>query len=158
LIECVDTLVTGLTSLDVQTLPIYRPNLITPEDLPVLQRAGVVGDLALHLVVASDDPDTPDQAPPSPERELVAHVKNLIVGATPQDFIRVAERVRHGSSDGLGVIVLAVGAWKAPILTTAVRMRAVNELITDLETAMAICRHVNLTLPEKHRQAAAIRA
>jgi DNA-binding transcriptional regulator LsrR (DeoR family) len=158
LIECVDTLVTGLTSLDVQTLPIYRPNLITPEDLPVLQRAGVVGDLALHLVVASDDPDTPDQAPPSPERELVAHVNNLIVGATPQDFIRVAERVRHGSSDGLGVIVLAVGAWKAPILTTAVRMRAVNELITDLETAMAICRHVNLTLPEKHRQAAAIRA
>jgi DNA-binding transcriptional regulator LsrR (DeoR family) len=158
LIECVDTLITGLTSLDVQTLPIYRPNLITPEDLPVLQRAGVVGDLALHLVVASDDPDTPDSSPPSPERELVAHVNNLIVGATPQDFICVAERVRHGTSDGLGVIVLAVGAWKAPILTTAIRMRAVNELITDLETALAICSHVHLALPEKHQQTASARA
>src|SRR5205823_2212932 len=54
-IERVDTLITGLTSIDVETLPTYRPGLITVDDLPVLQRAGVVGDLALHLVVEPGD-------------------------------------------------------------------------------------------------------
>jgi len=144
LIEQVDTLVTGLTSLDVQTLPIYRPGLITPEDLPVLQRAGVVGDLALHLLVEQDGAGEPTDSASSPERELVAHINDLIVGASPQDFIRVAERVRSGQVNGLGVVVLAVGAWKARILTTAIRLRAVNELITDLETALAIGRHVGI--------------
>jgi DNA-binding transcriptional regulator LsrR (DeoR family) len=141
LMNQVDTLITGLTSLDVQTLPIYRPNLITPEDLPVLQRAGVVGDLALHLLV---EPGEPSDATLSEERMLVNSINDLIVGATPRDFIHVAERVRQGQANGLGVVVLAVGAWKARILTTAIRLRAVNELITDLETAIAIGKHVGI--------------
>ena len=41
-------------------------------------------------------------------------------------------------------MVIAVGAWKAQILTTAIRMRAVNELITDLETAHAIGRELGI--------------
>src|SRR5688572_10773202 len=57
LLDQVDTLVTGLSSIDVDILPIYRPNLITQEDIPVLERAGVVGDLALHLVVESEQAD-----------------------------------------------------------------------------------------------------
>lgn len=142
MIEQVDTLVTGLTSLDVQTLPTYRPNLITPDDLPVLQRAGVVGDLALHLVVAHGSGTEP--ADKSPEQQLVEEINDLIVGASPSDFIRVAERHRHGDLNGLGVVVLAVGAWKAKILTTAIRLRAVNELITDLETAHAIARELGI--------------
>lgn len=141
LMDQVDTLVTGLTSLDVQTLPIYRPNLITPEDLPVLQRAGVVGDLALHLLV---EPGEQADAGTSEERKLVDSINDLIVGATPDDFICVAERVRRAQADGLGVVVLAVGTWKARILTTAIRLRAVNELITDLETAIAIGKHVGI--------------
>lgn len=147
LIEQVDTLVTGLTSLDVQTLPIYRPGLITPEDLPILQRAGVVGDLALHLLVEPNGPRALSDGSPSPERELVENINDLIVGASPQDFLRVAERVRRGEADGLGVVVLAAGAWKARILTTAIRLRAVNELITDLETALAIGRHLGIEMP-----------
>lgn len=142
LMEQVDTLVTGLTSLDVQTLPIYRPNLITPEDLPLLQQVGVVGDLALHLLVDLDAAKTESLE----ERELVASINDLIVGATPNDFIRVAERTRTGETRGLGVVVLGVGAWKARILTTAIHLRAVNELITDLETALAIGRHVGIDI------------
>lgn len=151
LIEQVDTLVTGLTSLDVQTLPIYRPGLITPADLPVLQRAGVEGDLALHLLVSPNEqpPDARGNGPfhRSAERELVAGINDLIVGASPEDFIRVADRARRASSPqsaGLGVVVLAAGAWKARILITAIRLRAVNELITDLETAVAIGRHAGI--------------
>lgn len=147
LMEQVDTIVTGLTSLDVETLPIYRPNLITPEDIPVLQRAGVVGDLALHLIVSED------AAPESPERALVAKINDLIVGASPADFVRVAERTRRGESRGLGVVVLAVGPWKAEILTTAIRLGAVNELITDLETAFAIGRCAGIKWEGKAAQA-----
>jgi len=134
----VDTIVTGLTSLDVETLPTYRPYLITPEDIPVLERAGVVGDLALHLIVSEDAPRS------TPERELVAKINDLIVGASPSDFIRLAERTRTGQGRGLGVVVLAVGPWKAEILTTAIRLGAVNELITDLETALAIGRYAGI--------------
>ncbi len=141
-LDQVDTLVTGLTSLDVQTLPTYRPGLITPADLPALQRAGVVGDLALHLIV---DPDSAADAD-SVDGRLVEEINDLIVGASPQDFIRVAERTRHGETAGLGVVVIAVGGWKAHILTTAIRIGAVNELITDLETALAIGTHVGLSL------------
>jgi DNA-binding transcriptional regulator LsrR (DeoR family) len=151
LIEQVDTLVTGLTSLDVETLPIYRPNLITPDDLPILHRAGVVGDLALHLLVEQEGTDSR----PSAERELVENVNDLIVGASPRDFIRVAERARRGESKGLGVVVLASGAWKARILTTAIRLGAVNELITDLETALAIGRHAGIERKMKHHLAGA---
>lgn len=153
-IEQVDTLVTGLTSLDVQTLPIYRPHLITEADLPILERAGVVGDLGLHLLVAQDDTAaSPQDGCDSPERALVEDINDLIVGASPRDFLRVAEQARGGSSGGLGVIVLAVGAWKARILTTAIRLRAVNELITDLETALAICRYVGIEMsPDKAMQ------
>lgn len=143
-IEQMDTLVTGLTSLDVLTLPTYRPNLITPEDLPVLQRAGVVGDLGLHLLVESE-PDTEEC--PSSACELVKSINGLIVGAAPQDFVSVAERARRGEAQGPGVMVVASGPWKARILTTAICLRAVNELITDLETALAICRHVGIKLP-----------
>lgn len=141
LLDHVDTLVTGLTSLDVDTLPVYRPNLITTDDLPVLQRAGVVGDLALHMLVERNGDAT---AQDSPEQKLVQEINDLIVGAAPADFIRVAERARRGETSGLGVIVLAVGAWKARILTTAIRLRAVNELVTDLETALAIGKHVGI--------------
>jgi DNA-binding transcriptional regulator LsrR (DeoR family) len=142
LIEQVDTLVTGLTSLDVETLPTYRPNLITPEDIPVLQRAGVVGDLALHLIVSEDA--SADAGKASPERELVSRINDLIVGASPADFIRVAAKTRSGETRGLGVVVLAVGPWKAEILATAIRLGAVNELITDLETALAIGRYAGV--------------
>jgi DNA-binding transcriptional regulator LsrR (DeoR family) len=139
MIEQVDTLVTGLTSLDVQTLPTYRPGLITPEDLPILQRAGVVGDLALHMVTADGNGANKERVL---ESELVQDINDLIVGASPKDFVRVAEGSRSGG--GLGVMVIAVGAWKAKILTTAIRMRAVNELITDLETAHAIGRELGI--------------
>jgi DNA-binding transcriptional regulator LsrR (DeoR family) len=141
-IDQVDTLVTGLTSLDVQTLPIYRPNLITPDDLPVLQEAGVVGDLALHMVAEPRERD--GRAPHSTENSLVDSINDLIVGASPRDFIRVAERARARESTGPGVVVLASGPWKARILTIAIRMRAVNELITDLETAHAIAREAGI--------------
>jgi DNA-binding transcriptional regulator LsrR (DeoR family) len=144
LMNHVDTLVTGLTSLDVQTLPTYRPGLITPEDLPVLERAGVVGDLALHMIVAEDDSAAQAQST-AEDRGLVESINDLIVGASPKDFIRVAERARRGESQGLGVVVLASGPWKARILTTAIRLRAVNELITDLETALAIGRHLGIS-------------
>jgi DNA-binding transcriptional regulator LsrR (DeoR family) len=143
LIHQVDTLITGLTSLDVQTLPIYRPNLITPEDLPVLQQAGVLGDLALHLVVAPESSESPEETAAS-QQSVVKTINDLIVGASPKDFIRVADRARSGEGRGLGVIVLAVGAWKARILTTAIRMGAVNELVTDLETAHAIGRELGI--------------
>ncbi len=147
LMEQVDTLVTGLTSLDVETLPIYRPKLITTEDIPVLQQAGVVGDLALHLIVSEDGgPESENTGKPSPERELVAKINDLIVGASPRDFIRVAEKTRTGETRGLGVIVLAAGPWKAQILTTAIRLGAVNELITDLETALAIARYTGIEM------------
>ena len=147
LVEQVDTLVTGLTSLDVETLPIYRPNLITPEDIPVLQRAGVVGDLALHLIVSENSGSQHSALSTrhsTPERQLVAKINDLIVGASPRDFIRVAARSRAGESRGLGVLVLAAGPWKAQILTTAIRLGAVNELITDLETAIAIGRYAGV--------------
>jgi len=142
LMSRVDTLVTGLTSLNVDTLPTYRPNLITTEDIPVLERAGVDGDLALHLIVSENagDAAVTEKSVMSPERELVAKINNLIVGASPADFIRVAEKTRKGESNGLGVVVLAAGPWKAQTLITAIRLGAVNELITDLETAMAIGR------------------
>jgi DNA-binding transcriptional regulator LsrR (DeoR family) len=143
LIHQVDTLITGLTSLDVQTLPIYRPNLITPDDLPVLQQAGVLGDLALHLVVAPEGNNSSNAAS-APQRSVVDTINDLIVGASPKDFIRVADRARSGEGRGLGVIVLAVGVWKARILTTAIRMGAVNELVTDLETAHAIGRELGI--------------
>lgn len=143
LIHQVDTLITGLTSLDVQTLPIYRPNLITPDDLPVLQQAGVLGDLALHLVVAPENSEPPEETAAS-QQSVVKTINDLIVGASPKDFIRVADRARSGEGRGLGVIVLAVGAWKARILTTAIRMGAVNELVTDLETAHAIGRELGI--------------
>ena len=139
LMRQVDTLVTGLSSIDVEILPIYRPHLITQEDIPVLERAGVVGDLALHLIVDSDEMDRR-----SPERQLVETINSLIVGASPADFVRVADSTRSGHSKGLGVVVLSVGVWKARILTTAIRMGAVNELITDLDTALAIARHVGV--------------
>jgi hypothetical protein len=142
LIEHVDTLVTGLSSIDVQTLPIYRPGLITPEDLPVLEAAGVVGDLALHLVV---DPSE-IAAPPEAAVRLVENINDLIVGASPADFLRVAENSRAGNSNGLGVIVVAAGTWKSRILSTAIRSGAVNELITDLDTALAIGRHAGADL------------
>ncbi len=142
-----DTLVTGLTSLDVQTLPTYRPNLITPDDLPALEAAGVVGDLALHLIVEPGDDSTPPQEVSQP----VAEINNLIVGASPADFVRLASTTRTGETNGLGVMVIAVGPRKARILTAAIRMGAVNELVTDLETALAIGRHVGLSLSVKPR-------
>ena len=144
LMRQVDTLVTGLSSIDVEILPIYRPHLITQEDIPVLERAGVVGDLALHLIVEADSMDRR-----SPERQLVETINSLIVGATPADFIRVAERARREDAPGLGVVVLSVGVWKARILTTAIRMGAVNELITDLDTALAIARLVGVHIPTR---------
>jgi len=156
LMSQVDTLVTGLTSLDVDTLPAYRPNLITPEDIPVLERAGVVGDLALHLIVSENagEASAAEKTETTPERELVAKINNLIVGASPTDFIRVAERTRKGESRGLGVVVLAAGPWKAQTLITAIRLGAVNELITDLETAVAIGRLAGIenVLDPKNRQ------
>ncbi|HSV72149.1 MAG TPA: sugar-binding domain-containing protein [Chthonomonadales bacterium] len=144
LIERMDTLITGLTSLDVQTLPAYRPGLITTEDLPALQRAGVVGDLALHLLVDGDHrrPETEEAA--GSDEGLVAAINDLIVGASPADFVRVAERARSGEREGLGVVVLAAGPWKARILATAMKLRAVNELITDFDTARALCDHLGL--------------
>ncbi len=142
LIEQVDTLVTGLSSIDVQTLPIYRPGLITPEDLPVLEAAGVVGDLALHLVVDPSEIAAPTEA----AVRLVESINDLIVGASPADFLRVAENSRAGDSNGLGVIVVAAGTWKSRILSTAIRSGAVNELITDLDTALAIGRHAGADL------------
>ncbi len=141
LIEQVDTIVTGMSSIDVETLPIYRPNLITPNDVEVLERAGVVGDLALHLVVE----DAPVKR--SEEESLVHSINGLIVGASPADFIRIAERARSSGASGLGVVVLSVGAWKARILSTAIRLRAVNELITDLETALAVGKHAGISFP-----------
>jgi DNA-binding transcriptional regulator LsrR (DeoR family) len=146
----VDTLVTGLSSIDVDILPVYRPHLITQEDIPILQRAGVVGDLALHLIVESEEMDRN-----SPERQLVETINSLIVGAEPSDFVKVAERARKADSEGLGVVVLSVGAWKARILTTAIRMGAVTELITDMDTALAIARHVGVHVPSR---ASAMRA
>jgi len=144
LIDRVDTLITGLTSIDVQTLQIYRPGLITKEDLPALERAGVVGDLALHLLVDGDHAGPAGAATATRDRELVAEINDLIVGASPADFVRVAERVRSGERAGLGVVVLAAGPWKARILVAAMKLRAVNQLITDLETARALCRHLGL--------------
>jgi DNA-binding transcriptional regulator LsrR (DeoR family) len=138
----VDTVVTGLSSIDVQTLPTYRPNLITESDLPVLEAAGVVGDLALHLIA---EPHEGGTAPPEALR-LVESINDLIVGASPADFVRVAERARSSETAGLGVVVLSVGAWKARILSAAIRMRAVNELITDLDTALAIGKNEGLDL------------
>lgn len=137
----VDTVITGLSSLDVRTLPTYRPGLITQDDLPALEAAGVVGDLALHLVVESRPAEDT-----SPERSLVDSLNDLIVGASPGDFIRIADQSRGADAAGLGVVVLAAGSWKARILTTAIRMGAVNELITDLDTALAIGQHVGLRL------------
>jgi hypothetical protein len=144
----VDTLVTGLSSIDVEILPIYRPNLITQQDIPILEKAGVVGDLALHLIVESEASDRK-----SPERRLVETINSLIVGADPSDFVQVAERAREKDSRGLGVLVLSVGVWKARILTTAIRMGAVTELITDLDTALAIARHVGVHIPTRTRAA-----
>jgi DNA-binding transcriptional regulator LsrR (DeoR family) len=141
LLDNVDTLVTGLTSLDVETLPIYRPHLITPKDIPVLQRAGVQGDIALNLVVAPEDGDAGGA---TPERRLVEDINDLIVGASPGDFQQVAERARRPGATGLGVVVLSAGAWKAGILTTAIRMGVVNELVTDLETAYAIADELGI--------------
>src|SRR5205823_2642943 len=105
-------------------------------------------DLALHLIVESDDTDRR-----SPEGQLVETINSLIVGASPADFIGVAERARQESSTGLGVVVLSVGGWKARILTTAIRMGAVNELITDLDTALAIARHVGVHVPTRAQTA-----
>ena len=144
LMDQVDTLVTGLSSIDVDILPVYRPHLITQEDIPILQRAGVVGDLALHLIVESEEMDRN-----SPERQLVETINSLIVGAEPSDFVKVADRARRADSQGLGVVVLSVGAWKARILTTAIRMGAVTELITDMDTALAIARHVGVHVPSR---------
>ena len=148
LLDQVDTLITGLSSIDVDILPIYRPNLITQEDIPVLERAGVVGDLALHLVVESESADKR-----APERQLVETINSLIVGAGPADFVQAAERAREENAPGLGVVVLSVGVWKARILTTAIRMGAVNELITDLDTALAIARHVGVHIPTRSQTA-----
>lgn len=144
LLHQVDTLVTGLSAIDVDILPIYRPNLITQEDIPILERAGVVGDLALHLIVESEQADRQ-----TPEGQLVETINSLIVGAEPVDFVRVAARARQSNNAGLGVMVLSVGAWKARILTTAIRMGAVTELITDLDTAIAIARHVGVHIPAR---------
>lgn len=144
LIDQMDTLVTGLSSIDVDTLPTYRPNLITPDDVAALERAGVVGDLALHLLIedaASDSADSEEQA-------LVDSINDLIVGASPRNFIDIAERSRTENAQGPGVLVVSVGAWKARILTAAIRMRAVNELITDLETAQAIARHAGIQIAD----------
>src|SRR5262249_14271795 len=143
--EQVDTLVTGLSSIDVQTLPIYRPGLITEADLPVLEAAGVVGDLALHLIVEPSEV----AAPPRNSVQLVENVNDLIVGASPSDFLRVANQRREGRSDGLGVVVVAAGTWKSRILSTAIRLGAVNELITDLDTAMAIGRHAGADMAHR---------
>ncbi len=140
-----DTLITGLTSLDVRTLPTYRPGLITEDDIPALQRAGVVGDLALHLVVQPTVGHSPSEITGG---ELVNNINDLIVGASPKDIVRVAERHRNGETNGIGVLVLAVGAWKARILTTAIQMGAVNELITDLDTAHSIAKLLGISLPQ----------
>jgi DNA-binding transcriptional regulator LsrR (DeoR family) len=134
MIAQMDTLISGLSSLDVSTLPIYRPDLITEQDIGSLQRSGVVGDLGLHLVV---DPDHVGEGDGAAGAKLVDEINNLIVGASPEEFVRVADRARNGNG-GLGVVVLASGAWKARILLAAIRMGAVNELITDLETAIAM--------------------
>ncbi len=142
-LEQVDTLITGLTSLDVQTLPTYRPGLITEDDIPALQRAGVVGDLALHLILQLADNELITEIP---GQELVHSINDLIVGASPKDIVRVAERHRSGETNGLGVLVLAVGAWKAKILTAAIKMGAVNELITDLVTANSIAKLCGIDL------------
>src|SRR5262249_39248876 len=84
LIQQVDTIVTGLSSIDVQTLPTYRPNLITEPDLPVLEAAGVVGDLALHLIA---EPSNGSSAP-TKAMKLINSINDLIVGVTPADFVR----------------------------------------------------------------------
>ncbi len=142
LITKMDTLITGLTWLDVQTLPIYRPGLITEADLPNLERAGVVGDLALHLLL--ENPNLGVNGEECPEVSLVRELNDLIIGASPADFINLAERTRKRENKGLGVIVLAVGPRKARILISAIRLGAVNELITDLETALAIGRYLGI--------------
>jgi DNA-binding transcriptional regulator LsrR (DeoR family) len=141
LIHQMDTLVTGLTSLDVQTLPIYRPGLITEDDLQALEKAGVVGDLALHLL---EEKETSSDDIVNKDESLVQELNDLIVGASPLDFIRVAEKARETDSKGPGVIVVAVGPMKARILITAIRLGAVNELITDLETAIAMGRYLGI--------------
>lgn len=136
MIAQIDTLVTGLSSIDVTTLPSYRPNLINPDDIPVLQRAGVAGDLGLHLLLRNDaEPDGPR------DTALVEQINSLIVGAAPSDFVAVAERARQSPASGPGVIVVAAGDWKAAILCAAIRLGAVNELITDLETANAMLEY-----------------
>ncbi|MEP6756687.1 MAG: sugar-binding domain-containing protein [Chthonomonadales bacterium] len=142
LIDQVDTILTGLTSLDVRTLPLYRPNLITEDDIPVLHRAGVLGDIALHLVASLTVPS--ETAKVAEGRELVKTLNDLIVGASPDDFLRVAQRARGVNPKGLGVVVVAVGPWKAPILTAAIRMGVINELVTDQETAQSIGRELGL--------------
>lgn len=143
LIDEVNCIITGLSSLDVQSLAAYRPNLITDSDLPRLEQAGVVGDLALHLLLDQGEPGeniTDDYE----GQELVKNINELIVGASPEDFVRVAENTRKEGRSG-GVIVLATGPWKARILITAIRLRAVNELITDMETALAISQQLGIS-------------
>jgi DNA-binding transcriptional regulator LsrR (DeoR family) len=141
--EAADTVVTGLSSIDVQSLPDYRPDLITAHDVPALQRAGVVGDLALHLMT------DPARAAECSEEDagLVQEINSLLVGAGPDDLRRIAQRARQSGAPG--VIVLATGPWKADILLAAIRHGAVNELVTDLETAMAIGRRLGVRISSR---------
>jgi DNA-binding transcriptional regulator LsrR (DeoR family) len=64
-------------------------------------------------------------------RRAVREMAARSTGINKYDFLRIAERSRESKGKCPGVIVIAQGATKAPVLAQAIRERCVNEIVVD---------------------------
>lgn len=129
LVNQLDTIVSGMSSLLVESALVSIAKLVTPDDLASLRDAGYVGDLGGHPIM------DPERDPDPRTRSLAESASALVVSPTPADFIRVAERSRDEDRKNTGVFITGIGKQKARAFLAAIKMRAVNELCTDRATA-----------------------
>lgn len=142
LVTDMDTIISGMSSLSVESALVSIANLAKPEDVATLTEAGFVGDLGGHPIY---DPESGDPGPEA--KELAEAISALVISATPRDFKRIAGAARQGNiknPEDKGVFIVGIGKQKARAFLAAIKMEAVNELFTDRATAEEMARVLGL--------------
>ncbi len=135
LIGELDTIITGMSGLQIESALFAMAKLVTEPELRVLRDGGFAGDLGGHPIRS----EAGTEVDPKAER-LANAVSRLVVSPKPGDFVRVAEKARILDDDRKGVFLMGQGKAKAEAFVAACRMRAVNELFTSRETAAEMLR------------------
>ncbi len=131
IIRELDTIITGMSALEPESALCAMAKLVNEDELPILHSGGYVGDLSGHPICCANGAQSTPEA-----RRLADAISALVVSATPQDFVRVADKARTLEDERKGVFLIGHGEAKAKAFLAACQMRAINEIITTRGTAV----------------------